>query len=109
MPGAVAPLDEIAVTREVSGVTAACALIRRDDFVAVGGFSPEFPGNYNDVDLCLKLRRTGASIVCSSEARLYHFESKTRDARVLPRELETLHARWFDEMQHDDRFTPDAR
>jgi GT2 family glycosyltransferase len=100
-PGQPAVLDFYDVDREVSGVTAACALIRAETFRTAGGFSQLFPGNYNDVDLCFKVRGLGLSIVCSSRAHLYHFESRTRDARVAPSELRAIHARWFDRMQVD--------
>ncbi|PWC04786.1 hypothetical protein DCE94_00015 [Agromyces badenianii] len=101
VPGRPAVLDSYAVDREVSGVTAACSLIASQTFRAVGGFSSHFPGNYNDVDLCFKIRGSGLSIVCSSRAHLYHFESRTRDARIAPSELQAIHSRWFDRMQVD--------
>ncbi|MBC7591453.1 MAG: glycosyltransferase [Salinibacterium sp.] len=82
------------VDREVSGVTAACAMVRADTFWEVGGFSLEFAGNYNDVDLSLKVAATGRRNVWTPHARLFHFESKTRVAAVLPEELEALRARW---------------
>ncbi|MRG60544.1 glycosyltransferase [Agromyces sp. CFH 90414] len=84
---------------EVSGVTAACAMIARDLYLEVGGFTLELPGNYNDVDLNMKVRQTGRSAVFTPWARLYHFESKTRDPRILPTDLETLQARWKRRMQ----------
>jgi GT2 family glycosyltransferase len=37
--------------------------LRADDYHAVGGFDPEFPLNYNDIDMCLKLRQKGKRIV----------------------------------------------
>lgn len=102
MPGAAAPLERLAVTREVSGVTAACAIVSAERFREVGGFSLEFPGNYNDVDLSLKIRSTGDSVVCIGGARLYHFESKTRDATVLPSEFQALRHRWSKLIQLDE-------
>lgn len=84
---------------EVSGVTAACALISRDLYFEVGGFTLELPGNYNDVDLNLKVRSTGRSAVFSPWARLYHFESKSRDPRILHSDLSTLQGRWSRRMQ----------
>jgi GT2 family glycosyltransferase len=42
--------DEI---RDVSAVTAACLMVRREVFGAVGGFDERLPVNSNDVDLCL--------------------------------------------------------
>lgn len=101
-PGALLPIDVLAVDREVSGVTAACALITADLFAEVGGFSLEFPGNYNDVDLSLKVRESGRSVICVGDARLYHFESKTRDATVLDSDVERLHARWRRRMERDE-------
>ncbi len=65
-------------TREVTAVTGACLAIRKNDFERVGGFDPEFPVNYNDVDLCLKLRREGLSVIVDMETELRHSESQTR-------------------------------
>jgi hypothetical protein len=101
-PGALRPLASLTVTREVSGVTAACALLPADVVSEVGGFSVLFPGNYNDVDLSLKVRSTGRSIVCTGAARLYHFESRTREAKVLPAEFVTLAHRWDGLIQRDE-------
>ncbi|WP_353828583.1 glycosyltransferase family 2 protein [Agromyces sp. SYSU T0242] len=92
-------IRSLSVDHEVSGVTAACALMRRDLFLEVGGFSLAFPGNYNDVDLNMKVRATGRSAVFTPWARLYHFESKTRDPKILDTDISTLQARWARRMQ----------
>jgi GT2 family glycosyltransferase len=92
--GTVGGLGGFDVTREVSGVTAACALVRAEDFYRVGGLSTKFPGNYNDVDFCLKIRSTVGSAVWSPDARLFHFESKTRDATILPEDIARIRQRW---------------
>ena len=87
-------IGSMRVDREVSGVTAACAMIRANTFWEVGGFSRDFAGNYNDVDLSLKVAAIGRRNIWTPHARLIHFESKTRVAAVLPGELEALRARW---------------
>ncbi|TXN28788.1 glycosyltransferase family 2 protein [Lacisediminihabitans profunda] len=87
-------LGSLGVDREVSGVTAACAMISADTFWEVGGFSPLYAGNYNDVDLSLKVRSTGRSIVWTPHAELFHFESKSRVATVVPEELATIRRHW---------------
>ncbi|MCU1513280.1 MAG: hypothetical protein JWO10_370, partial [Microbacteriaceae bacterium] len=87
-------LASLSVDREVSGVTAACAMLPAGLFWQVGGLSHVFAGNYNDVDLCLKVRATGNSILWTPHAALYHFESKTRDATVAPHEIGALRQRW---------------
>ncbi len=92
-------LGSLVTDHEVSGVTAACALVARDVYAEVGGFTLALPGNYNDVDLNMKIRQTGRSIVFTPWARLYHFESKSRDPRILPTDIETLQSRWLRRMQ----------
>ncbi len=100
------PLQPLAVERECSGVTAACALVRKSAFEAVGGFPTELPLSYNDVDFSLKLRRAGHRIVWTPWAVWYHFESRTRDSRVLPEERAWLDARWTVELSNDPYYNP---
>jgi GT2 family glycosyltransferase len=107
-PGALVNPEQLAATREVSGVTAACALVPAQLFAEVGGFSDEFAGNYNDVDLAQKIGDRGLHILVLGRVKLYHFESRTRDAKVLPHETDRLHARWGRRLQHD-RFAREAR
>lgn len=82
------------VERETSGVTAACALMPTSVFLEVGGFSPLLPGNFNDVDLCLKTGWKGYDIYWTPFSELYHFESKSRDAHVHYYELDVIEGRW---------------
>ena len=64
---------------EVTGVTAACMLVRTSVFDAVGGFEESLPTDFQDVDLCLKLGRTlGGTIVYDPMYPLLHHESATR-------------------------------
>jgi GT2 family glycosyltransferase len=91
--------------REVAGVTAACMLTPYSLFDAVGGFSVQLPGNYNDVDYCMKLRMAGCSIVYEPAAALYHYESKSRVAGIKPEEIEFIQRRWLTHLV-DDPFTP---
>ncbi|MBI4978328.1 MAG: glycosyltransferase family 2 protein [Spirochaetes bacterium] len=62
----------------VSAVTGACLMMRRNVFDEVGGFDERFPVALNDVDLCLKVREKGYLIITTPYARLLHFESITR-------------------------------
>ncbi len=91
--------------RAVAGVTAACMLVPMPVFDAVGGFSVHFPGNYNDVDFCMKVRALGWSIVYEPAAVLHHFESKSRVAGILPEEIELIQRRWRTHLEADP-FTP---
>lgn len=98
-------LDGLLVEREVSGVTAACALLSRDIFFTAGGFTALLPGNYNDLDLCMKIARLGFDIYWTPFAELYHFESKTRDAQVHDWEFDIIRHRWGNRLD-DSRFWP---
>jgi O-antigen biosynthesis protein len=91
--------------RPVAGVTAACMLTPMRVYEQVGGFSTAFPGNYNDVDYCMKVRAAGHDIVYEPDAVLWHFESKSRVAGIRPEEIELIQRRWLSELI-DDPFTP---
>ncbi|EIA6621691.1 glycosyltransferase [Enterococcus faecalis] len=68
----------LAINVNYSAVTAACLLMKKADFDAVGGFEEAFTVAFNDVDLCLKVQALGRDNVWLHEAELYHFESQTR-------------------------------
>ncbi|MEO6727116.1 MAG: glycosyltransferase, partial [Blastocatellia bacterium] len=63
---------------EVSAATAACLLMKRADFDALGGFSEHYFTHYQDIDLCLRVRQMGKRIIYAPRAELIHYESKTR-------------------------------
>lgn len=94
----------LTLDRITTGVTAACSLVTKKSFEQAGGFSPLFPGNYNDVDLSLKLSELGEKSAVAGGACLYHFESKSRDATVLRSEIEQLHLRWVRRMESDENY-----
>jgi GT2 family glycosyltransferase len=55
-------------------------LVSRRLFAEVGGFDEHFATHYQDVDLCLRLRRAGYRILSTPRAVLRHHESRTRGA-----------------------------
>ncbi len=91
--------------RSVAGVTAACMLTPAAVYDEVGGFTTLLPGNYNDVDYCMKLRHAGYDIVYEPAAVLYHFESKSRITGIKPFEVELIQRRWLSKSLADP-FTP---
>lgn len=59
--------------RELQAVTGACLIIRKEVFWGAGGFDEGFQNGYEDVDLCLKVRRMGHRILyCPSSILLHH-------------------------------------
>lgn len=64
-------------------VTAACCMVKAEDFWSVDGFDETFDVAYNDVDLCIRLHdELGRDNVVAHEAELYHFESVSRGLDV---------------------------
>ena len=64
--------------QNLSAVTGACLMMRKEIFTEVGGFDEKLSLAFNDVDLCLKIREKGYLIVWTPYVELYHHESKTR-------------------------------
>jgi len=92
------------LTREVSAVTGACLAIRRSVWEELDGFDRRFHANYNDVDLCLRARRAGYSVVLESSAVLHHREARTRALAVMPAERLLFWSLWARELSSPDPF-----
>jgi glycosyltransferase involved in cell wall biosynthesis len=92
------------MTRNVSAVTGACLMTPRARFEQLGGFAPDLPVAFNDIDYCLRLRAEGRLVVYTPLAELVHHESRTRghtdDAVELPRFLE----RWAETIAAGDPY-----
>lgn len=71
-------LGALFVNKEMSAVTAACLLMRRDAFEQVGGFDEKLAVGFGDVDLCLRTKEAGYRIIFCSQAALIHHESYSR-------------------------------
>ena len=63
--------------QDLSCVTAACMLMRRDAFQALNGFNEDLSVAFNDVDLCVRLRNAGWRIIWTPQVELTHHESAT--------------------------------
>ncbi len=95
------------VQRDVSGVTAACMMIRKSVFKAVGGFDEiHWPIGFSDAELCLKLRRAGLKIIYTPFAVLLHHESRSRALQEEVYEMATLWQRYGGASLMHDRHYP---
>jgi O-antigen biosynthesis protein len=69
----------LATTTNYSAVTAACVLIRKSLYEELRGLDEEnLRVQFNDIDLCLRMRERGYYIVYTPHAELYHYESVSR-------------------------------
>lgn len=77
--------------QQFSAVTAAALFVRRTQFLNVGGFNErDLPVAFNDVDLCLKLRRCGLAIVWTPHVWAFHLESASRGTDITPRKHDRM-------------------
>ena len=65
--------------REVSAVTGACLMIRKNVYEEIGGMDDiNFKVTYNDIDLCMKLREKKYRVILTTSSRLIHHGCKSR-------------------------------
>ena len=82
--GAVWGPDHYDTPCAVDFCSAACLMMRRSDFLEVGGFGFEWePAYYEDADLCLKLWTRCGKVMVNPAARVIHIESKTTSSSQL--------------------------
>lgn len=84
------------LSREIA-ITGACMLIRREHAEQCGGFDEEFViGDFEDTDLCLKLRERGYTAAVDYGVSMYHLERKSQASSAnLWRNNLTLYNAWI--------------
>ena len=102
-------MHRAAIQQDLSAVTAACMMIKRSVFEEAGRLEEQLKVAFNDVDLCLKIRKNGYLIVYDPYVELYHYESKTRGAedtkekvRRFQSEIEYMRCHWIDILKNGD-------
>lgn len=99
--------------QDLSCVTGACMLVRREAFESVGGLNEELAVAFNDVDFCLRLLDAGWRTVWTPHAELYHRESVSVGPHNSPerraeyeREQRIMIQRWADRLLSDPNYNP---
>jgi GT2 family glycosyltransferase len=90
--------------QEVSCLTGAMLLVRRSAFDAIGGFDVKYPEDFNDTDLCLRLRQAGWRLAYTPHVTAFHYSSKTRRTKLDHRHL--MIEQWGDQLQRDPFYSP---
>lgn len=106
-------LGRAQVAQEMSAVTAACLLVRRDVFAQVGGLDEKLAILYNDVDLCLKVREHGLRVIWTPFAMVVHHGSSSlkqiiSDERMAQygEEAGRMLQRWLPKLARDPAYSP---
>ena len=76
------------LTQDMSAVTAAVMLVKKEVFEKVEGFDERFAVAFNDIDICMKIREVKKLIVYAPYACFHHYESKSRGAEDTPEKIE---------------------
>ena len=106
--------SRLMLTQNLSAVTAACLLVRREVFEAVGGLNEaHLAVAFNDVDFCLKVREAGYRNLWTPLAELYHHESVSRGQDDNPekqaraqREVSYMLETWGEQLTTDPYYNP---
>jgi GT2 family glycosyltransferase len=97
----------LCVEREAFAVTGAMLCVDRRLFEDVGGFDEGYWYGYEDVDLCLKVRQKGRSVIYSPDAVAEHHESATlrtrRDSAAAGRNYELFRRKWAQALEPRER------
>jgi GT2 family glycosyltransferase len=101
------------LAQNLSAVTAACAVVRREVYLQLGGFDENLAVTFNDIDFCLRLREAGYRIVWTPHAEPIHHESASRgfddstprQIRFLA-EVDYMNSKWTDILQRDPFYNP---
>lgn len=99
------------IQQNLNAVTAACMLTKKEVYEKVNGFEEKLAVAFNDIDLCLKVRKAGHLIVYDPEALLYHHESISRGKEdTLEKrnrfegEVDYMAKKWKDVLEKGDEY-----
>lgn len=99
------------MVQDYSAVTAACLMMKASIFKDINGFDETFEVAFNDVDLCMRIRKEGYLIVWTPYAELYHYESISRGAEDTPEKIKRFQGevfrfqnRWNKELELGDPY-----
>ena len=101
------PQGFAAQDRFFQAVTGACFIIRQKDFRLIGGFDPIYYFCYEDVDLCLKVRKQlNKKVLYAANAIVIHSESITQNKFKTSGEkqqigIKAFKERWMSEVEID--------
>lgn len=101
------------LAQSFSAVTAACLMVRKELYDAVGGLDLEFAVDFNDIDFCLRVGETGHRTVWTPSAQMYHYESATRGRAIsaaqkarAEKEAALFQTRWHTKIKNDPAYNP---
>lgn len=107
-------MNRLVAVQNLSAVTAACLVIKKELFVQIQGLDEHnLVVAFNDVDLCLKVQQAGYRNLWTPYAELYHYESKSRGKEDTPEkqlreksEIDFMRSKWPEQTRQDPYYSP---
>lgn len=90
--------------RNVSAITGACQMVRREVFDEVGGYDEGYQLAFGDIAFCLKVRAKGYQNVYTPFAHLYHYEGSSRGYETPVQDALKGYQEFEDYLINDDPF-----
>ncbi len=104
-------MSRASIAQNLSAVTFACVMMPSKVFREVNGLDEAFQVAFNDVDMCMRIRKAGYHIVFTPYCELYHYESKSRGQEDTPAkvkrfnsEIARFQTRWGKELEAGDPY-----
>jgi GT2 family glycosyltransferase len=92
---------------DVAAVTGACMVLKRDLAQQLGGFDEDYAiGDFEDADLCMRIKARGLRCAVDRRARLFHLE---RQSQVTPDRMWRMYVTLLNAWTHTNRwFAPNG-
>lgn len=104
-------MGRLCYAQNVMAVTGACLMMRKALYKGLGGLDEKLAVALNDVDLCIRVWKTGRVNVFTPFAELYHYESASRgtdqsgqNAQRYEKECELFKERWKELLEEGDPY-----
>ena len=104
-------MNRAQIVQDLNAVTAACLMTKSKVFDEVGGFDDKLEVAFNDIDLCLRIRKKGYLVVYNPFSSFYHYESKSRGLEDTKEKVKRFNnefaffvKRWQNELEKIDQY-----
>lgn len=92
-------------TREVEGIVFACAYLKREVLVAIGGLAEDYQSYFEDTDFCLRARKSGfRTLLCGAVTIVHDEHGSTKGdtgefMRIFEKSRATFRKKWRRELE----------
>lgn len=104
-------MNRAQIAQDLNAVTAACLMTKSEIFDKISGFDEKLKIAFNDIDLCLRVRKLGYLVVYNPYSSFYHYESKSRGLEDTPEKVKRFNSefaffvkRWSDKLNTIDEY-----